>query len=242
MAPRRPDDIPPPLPSAEDGEVVGGIPFFLSLAALLPTGALFTFLAIVRVRYSSAENVVAFITATGAGAFLAKILIRKHISVLIHEFKHSLVANLVGNKHKDMKIEENSGYYQWLYTPRTAHYNAFIALAPYITPVFTFLAVLFVLSVAGEERILTIILVGVGYGMDLMLNIRDISPIQTDISLIRGGYKVGVLYIIGWNLLLAGLVLTWAFNGTDGLVILFEDIATCFVYLYFSIFGFPSQP
>jgi hypothetical protein len=32
----------------------------------------------------------------------------------------------------------------------------------------------------------------------------------------------------------------WAFQGTEGLIILFEDLSTLFVYLYFSIFGEPS--
>jgi hypothetical protein len=230
----------PPDTIQGEGDIVGGIPFFLSLAALLPTGVLFTVLALVRVRYANSESMVAFIGATLVGAICAKLFIRKHISVLLHEFKHSLISNLVGNKHKGMKIEEDSGYYQWSYTKQTAHYNAFIALAPYITPVFTFLSVILALALCREDPFFTVILVGIGYGADLMLNIRDISPIQTDITLIRGGYKVGVLYIIAWNLVIAGLVLTWAFTGVTGLVILAEDIATCFVYLYFSIFGTPT--
>lgn len=232
------DDAPDSLQG--DGDIVGGIPFFLSLAALLPTGILFTVLAIARVRYADSESMFAFIGATLVGAICAKLFIRKHISVLLHEFKHSLISNLVGNKHKGMKIEENSGYYQWSYTNKTAHYNAFIALAPYITPVFTFLCVILALVLCREDRFFTVVLVGIGYGADLMLNLRDISPIQTDITLIRGGYNVGLLYIIAWNLVIAGLVLTWAFTGVEGLVILAEDIATCFVYLYFTIFGTPT--
>ena len=237
-------DVPKPDPSATalpgSEEVVGGFPFFLSLVALLPTGLLFTVLALVRLRYADPVTCTAFILATLAGAFLAHIAIKGHISVLLHEFKHSLVSNLAGNKHKGMTINENSGYYRWAYTKRTAHLNAFIALAPYFVPAFSFVGTLFVLALFRNERVLAVCAVGLGYGMDLVLNLRDISPIQTDITLIRGGYKVGLLYIAAWNLLIAGLMFAWAFQGTEGLIILFEDLSTLFVYLYFSIFGEPS--
>jgi hypothetical protein len=221
----------------ETSDVVGGLPFFLSLAALLPTGLLFTSLALARIRYADPSVTVAFFIAILVGALCAKLFIRKHISVLIHEFKHSLISNLVGNKHKGMKIDEDSGYYRWAYTKNTAHFNAFIALAPYIVPVFTFVGSLFALTFSRYDRFFTGIFIGIGYGMDLLLNIRDISPIQTDITLIRGGYKIGLLYIVAWNLMIAGLLLTWAFNGSAGLLILLEDISTCFVYLYFWLFG-----
>jgi hypothetical protein len=224
-------------PLSETADVVGGFPFFLSLAALLPTGLLFTILAVARIPYSDPGTTVAFIVAILVGALCAKLFIRKHISVLIHEFKHSLISNLVGNKHKGMKIDEDSGYYRWAYTKNTAHFNAFIALAPYIVPVFTFVGCIFALTFSRHDRFFTVILVGIGYGTDLLLNIRDISPIQTDITLIRGGYKIGVLYIIAWNLLIAGILLTWAFNGGAGLLILLEDISMGFVYLYFWLFG-----
>lgn len=236
--PPSPDASQTALPGPE--EIVGGFPFFLSLGALLPTGLLFTGLALVRLRYADPITSTAFVLATCAGAFVAHLAIKGHISVLLHEFKHSLVSNLAGNKHKGMTINENSGYYQWAYTKRTAHLNAFIALAPYFVPVFSFLSALFVLALFRHDRFLAVCVVGLGYGMDLLLNLRDISPIQTDITLIRGGYKVGLLYIAAWNLLIGGLVLAWAFQGTDGLIILFEDLSTLFVYLYFSIFGEPS--
>lgn len=228
----------PALPGSE--EIVGGFPFFLSLGALLPTGLLFTVLALVRLRYANPASAIAFALATGVGALVAHLTIKGHFSVLLHEFKHSLVSNLAGNKHRGMTINENSGYYQWAYTKRTAHLNAFIALAPYFVPVFSFIGTLLVLALFRSERILAVCVVGLGYGMDLLLNTRDISPIQTDITLIRGGYSVGLLYIAAWNLLIVGLMLAWAFQGTEGLLLLFEDLSTLFVYLYFSIFGEPS--
>lgn len=220
-------------------ELVGGFAFFLSLLALLPTGILFASATLYRVRAADYTCTTRFVVAVLIGAALAQIFIRGHLSVLIHEFKHSLVSNLVGNRHRGLKIGRDSGHYAYAYSKRTAHYNAFISLAPYITPVFTFLAVLASLIFFREERQIAVAVVGVGYGIDLLLNMRDISPIQTDISLIRGGYGMGLLYIAAWNLLTAAMLLAWVFQGTHGLFLLLEDISACFIFLYISLFGDP---
>jgi len=230
----------PALPeSAERQDLVGGFAFFLSLAALLPTGLMFTTLTFLRLETANSTTTANFIFATLAGAAIAQMFINGRLSVFIHEFKHSLVSNLVGNRHKGMKIGERSGHYQYTYTKSTAHYNAFISLAPYITPVFTFIAVALALIFLREDREIAAIVVGVGYGMDILLNMRDISPIQTDISLIRGGYTMGLAYIAAWNLLTAGLVFAWAFHGVQGLSMLLQDISACFIHLYITLFGDP---
>lgn len=227
-------------PSSEQ-ELVGGFAFFLSLLALLPTGILFTTLTLYRVRAANDVCTIRFIISALLGAALAQIFIRGHLSVLIHEFKHSVISNLVGNRHRGLKIGRNSGHYSYAYSKRTAHYNAFISLAPYITPVFTFVAVLVSLIFYRDERQIAAAIVGFGYGVDILLNMRDISPIQTDISLIRGGYGMGLLYIAAWNLLTIGVLLAWVFQGPHGLLLLLEDISACFIYLYISLFGDPRS-
>jgi Peptidase M50B-like len=225
--------------SGQAPELVGGFAFFLSLLALLPTGILFASATLYRVRAADYTCTTRFCVAVLIGAALGQIFIRGHLSVLIHEFKHSLISNLVGNRHRGLKIGRHSGHYTYAYSKRTAHYNAFISLAPYITPVFTFVAVLVSLIFLREDRQFAAAVVGFGYGVDLILNMRDISPIQTDISLIKGGYGVGLLYIAAWNLLTFAMLLAWVFQGTHGLLLLLEDISACFVYLYISLFGDP---
>lgn len=226
-------------PAPVESSVVGGFAFFLSLGALLPTGLLLTTLTFFRIGSADLEATLTFVIAGIAGAVIAHLGIKGHISVLIHEFKHSLVSNLVGNKYKGMKIEQDSGYFQYAYTKSTAHYNAFISLAPYIVPVFTFLGTLLALTFFRHDHTFAALSVGVGYGVDLVLNIRDISPIQTDLSLIRGGYYVGLLYIIAWNLMIMGSVCAWVFHGFSGHLMMLEDISACFLQLYISLFGDP---
>lgn len=220
-------------------DLVGGFAFFLSLAALLPTGLIFTTLTVLRLKSANATSTINFLLAALAGAAIAQMFIRGHLSVFIHEFKHSLVSNLVGNRHKGMRIGVNSGHYQYSYTKSTAHYNAFISLAPYITPVFTFFGVVIALVFLRHDRDIAALVVGLGYGMDILLNMRDISPIQTDISLIRGGYTMGLAYIAAWNFLIAGVIFAWAFHGLEGLEMLLEDISACFIHLYIALFGDP---
>jgi hypothetical protein len=101
------------------------------------------------------------------------------------------------------------------------------------------MAVVIALIFLRDDREIAAIIVGVGYGIDILLNMRDISPIQTDISLIRGGYTMGLAYIAAWNLLIAGLVFAWAFHGIKGLSMLLEDISLCFIQLYIALFGDP---
>jgi len=220
----------------KDASIVGGFAFYLSLAALLPTGVLTVLLAVVTWEHSSAIPTGIFVTSALVGAFLAHSCVSGHISVLIHEFKHSVVSNLVGNKRKGMKVNERSGHFEYSYTKRTAHYNAFISLAPYILPLFTFICSLLAFALVRHNHERAAIVVGIGYGCDLLLNARDISPIQTDISLIRGGYKVGLLYIGAWNLVILGLLLAWVFKGTAGFVMLLEQFSLFFVkvHLYLS--------
>jgi hypothetical protein len=228
-----------PLPSAagDSSQTVGGFAFYLSLALLLPTGLLLFILAIIQIRHAEPRLAVVFLMSCLCGAALAKAVIRDHLSVLLHEFKHRLIANLVGNKFKGMKINKNSGHVVYTYTKKTAHYNAFISLAPYIVPIFTFVTTLIALASLRGDPLMILVVVGLGYGADLLLNIRDISPIQTDISLIRGGYSIGLLYIIAWNLMIAALVLAWAFQGIAGIGHLIQAVSEAFFELYFAISG-----
>ncbi len=142
-----------------------------------------------------------------------------------------------------MEIKADSGSLQYEYTEQTAHYNAFIALAPYILPVFTFIGTLITLALQSGNPLVPLIIIGVAYGVDLFMNARDISPIQTDISLIRGGFYVGLLYIAAWNMIILAFVLAWAFNGLAGIAALFESAMQVFISLYTAITGWtPPEP
>lgn len=228
-------------PSTKDDQpeqsVVGGFAFFLSLGALFPTGLLFFTLAVAQIRDSDKTMAVAFLGSCIFGAVLAHSMIRGHFSVLIHEFKHALISNLVGNKNKKMQVNQNSGHLVYSYTKKTAHYNAFISLAPYIVPLFTFVGILLSIAVAGGDPLVALIVIGLAYGADLLLNMRDISPIQTDITLIRGGYGIGIMYILAWNLFSAALVLAWAFQGSAGVAELFGTVSRAFFAIYFWFTG-----
>ena len=136
-----------------------------------------------------------------------------------------------------MEINENSGSLQYEYTKKTAHYNAFIALAPYILPVFTCIASLITFAIQASNPLVPLAIIGVAYGIDVLMNARDISPIQTDISLIRGGFYVGLLYIMAWNMITSALALAWAFQGGAGIGELFVTVMKLFIALYSIITG-----
>lgn len=230
-----------PVASSE-GERIGGFAFFLSLAALCPTGIILLYLAFSAVDAIDTEAFAVFSASWLVGLVLGHSVIRGHVSVYIHESKHAIVSNLVGNKRKGMKIDANSGHFTYSYTKKTAHFNALIALAPYILPVFTFLSALIAFALFREDHTLATLVVGIGFGIDTALNIRDISPIQTDINTIRGGYGVGVLYICSWNLVIFSVILAWVFNGKAGLTQVLHHITEAFMRFYASLSHGSPEP
>lgn len=71
------------------------------------------------------------------GAWVGRYLIQNHLQVLIHELKHAVYQNMVGNRGKSIRIRKTSGHYGIEYSEDTKQYNAFIALAPYWLPMFS---------------------------------------------------------------------------------------------------------
>lgn len=222
-------------------QVVGGFAFFLSLFFLLPTAVVFLGVALGQIRQGETSSLITFISSLIVGITIAHYGIKGHLSVLIHEWKHEVVSSLVGNRNKRMEVKQHTGSLQYEYTEKTAHYNAFISLSPYILPVFTFIGTLISLAIGTSSHAAPLVIIGICYGIDLLMNARDISPVQTDISLIRGGYGVGLLYILSWNMLTAGLVIAWALHGVSGISAQFEVILRAFIALYSAITGWSPE-
>jgi hypothetical protein len=212
---------------------VGGIAFYISLFSLyivsttniLQLPGLLNADSTIRLRY--------FISGTLVGCWIAYALIKGHLSVFFHETKHALVSGLVGNKQKGLKVQKETGEFAYSYTKYTAQYNALISLAPYFLPLMLFFGIFISLIFLGEQRNLALILIGVTYGCDLIMNMRDISFVQTDIKNINGGYKVGIAYIIGMNAFISSTLLAYILDDLNGLkYLLFGFIEASKVYFY----------
>ena len=91
------------------------------------------------------------------------------------------------------------------------------------------------LGLFRDDHAMACLLVGLCYGVDTILNIRDISPIQTDINQIRGGYGIGLLYIFAWNLITAALLAAWVFQGGAGILMLLEQVTAALMHIYLLI-------
>lgn len=203
---------------------VGGLAFFSSLVVLCLLGPYNLGFLIAHLSFGVLINWLYFLLALFAGFFLARFTIRGHPAVFIHELKHSILSNLVGNKAQSLSVRRSSGKFAYKYTPDTAPYNAFIALAPYILPLFALASFLIGLPFFYQTHWALVILVGLGYGMDLSLNLRDVSPYQSDLYLIRGGFRIGLLYLIAMNLTLLSILLAWVGDGRAGLIGLFTGL------------------
>lgn len=223
-------------------EPVGGFAFFLSLAVLIPVGVSSFSLAIGTWKPSFLPAVASFCAGVFGGAFIAYTMIRGPLHVFIHELKHSIVSNLVGNKSKGIKYGDEAGAFRYSYTKRTSHFNAFISLAPYCLPIATLILFVAGETLARSDHRIAAFIVGIGYGIDIILNTRDISPIQTDITLIRGGYHVGLAYITAWNMAFLGVLISWVFQGLEGIKLLFSEFAAMLMSIHQQSFQSPAAP
>ncbi len=205
-----------PSSQSDSRSPIGGLAFFLSLVAV-------AFLAFSNclalpplLRAAPPSSLALGAIATLVGWILSRLIIRDYLHVFLHEQKHAIVANLAGNRARGMRVRRQAGHFEYAYSKATAHLNAFIALAPYFVPLALIpLAVLAAVITTNHQ--LRLALICLGYGFDLRLQLIDISPAQTDLSTIRGGYAVGVLYLACVQLLLFTTLVAWTAAGMPGL-------------------------
>lgn len=187
--------------------------FFLSLLCLLNYSALPALL-----DADSWPAALQFMAAAFLAFWVTPFFVRGRLSVLLHELKHALLSGFAGNRARNLSLSRSGGgEFEYEYTQETAPYNAFISLAPYITPLFSLPVFIVLIFALPQQHSLAVLLVSLAYGADLRLNLRDISPRQTDITHIRGGFAVGLLYILVMNLTIFGILAAWVLKGTFGL-------------------------
>jgi hypothetical protein len=202
---------------------IGGFFFYFSIfgAAVV---TLLTFDAfIAQLDVNDVNALALFFLGKFVGWELAGAAISDWWSVAIHEFKHKLVASLVGNRIKDLEIDHRKGHVTYEFTRTTAKYNALISLAPYWIPLFTIPSValpylFFGLKVPPIIHLSHVLIVGCAWGGDMRLNLQDISPHQTDFSRLGGGFTIGVVYVTLINLSVLGLLLCWVCGDILGMV------------------------
>ena len=207
----------------------GGFAFFFSYVCLIVL-AVSNMRIVVQIL---PEADIYDLTLLGSGLILgwwaAFTFFRGQISVLIHEYKHAILATIIGNKWKKIKLKGMSGVFHYTYTRDTKEFNAFISLAPYFLPVFTLTAVVFFAIMQSHDA--AFIVVGALHGAELYFNLRDASPIQTDLTGIRGGYWVALGYIFAANIVITSSVFIWLIGGELGLELWLESIWNLGFYL-----------
>lgn len=205
-------------------EKVGGLVFYLSLFFLIVLDAFFLFLLSPTIFSGDQlfRHWLYFLIGALIGWTIASTLIAGRLAVFFHELNHKVLSGLVGNKPKKLKVGKDEGFFEYEYTKETAAYNAFIALAPYFFPLFTLLTLAVALLGWRSHHHLAVCITGMGYGADLFLNTRNISPYQTDFKQIRGGYTAGFLYVIAATVAIFFLLAAWVSDGGSGFLNLFK--------------------
>lgn len=214
-----------------DTSPIGDLVFFLVLIFTISLAISLTRSFFSIITTLSFLQLGPFVVSLISGMMFAHLLLRGHVSVFIHEFKHMIVSLLAGNSPRGMQVKGSSGHYEYSYTEDTKSFNAFISLAPYSLPLFT--AIFLAASIYpfwDREEILKVI-AGLGYGIDLVTSIRDISPHQTDFSALRGGFGLGILYVIALHIIIALTMICWVTGGITGLIELFQGAFRLFTHV-----------
>lgn len=214
-------------------QTVGGIPFFISLCCLFLVSILnLSALPLLWDNTAYANSVFA-ISGLTIGIWFGYVFLHGRANVFIHEFKHALISGLVGNKATGLNIQRDTGKFSYRYTPSDAKYNALISLAPYCVPLFTVPAIAVAILFFNETHAHMALVVGVGFGCDTLVNFREVSPIQTDLTQITGGYSIAVIFVILFNLTVATFIFAWFFQETFGLRVLMANIWDFGLHLYY---------
>lgn len=213
-------------------KTTGGIPFFLSLISVYIISIFNIYNLPFLFDSYGLRRLCYFGGGLAIGYLAADTFVRGKFSVFLHETKHAIVSGLVGNKPEDLEVEKNTGKFIYSYTKDTAKYNALIALAPYFLPLAFFFSILISLFFFKDNPFAHLIILGIGFSFDFVLNIRDVSPIQTDIKHITGGYNVGVSFIIGMNAFIFTTLLAFVLQELYGLkYVTYEMVRVLSYYL-----------
>lgn len=204
-------------------EKSGGLAYYLSLISLLILS--FSNIIALSSRLSllpegTLLNFTFLAPSLVAGFLLVRLLVPERILTLMHELRHAVLSGLAGNKWKVMNINRASGSFEYSYTRGTAHMNALISLAPYFLPLLTIPAVLAAWALFRHSHQNMVMIISFVFGGDLYMSVRDISPHQSDFSELRGGFGLGLLYVIAANIFLVTTLAAWALWGQAGLLLL----------------------
>lgn len=145
------------------------------------------------------------------------------LAIMEHELTHMLFAILTGHKPVDLEVNQNKGGYLSF----KGRGNWLIALAPYFFPTFAFVVMLASLVYFALDKPLPDLywaVFGVMCGYHLASTILEIHPQQTDFK--SAGYAFTILFLPGANLIVYGLLLSYACLGWQGLSVFMKILSS----------------
>ena len=138
------------------------------------------------------------------------------VRTFIHELKHFLAVILTGNRVTDFSVKKNTGHVSYKITNNTLHLEPFIVLAPYVMPLFSAPALLACLLLQSKLQPLLSLCLGAALGIDASTNFGEVHKHQTDLTTIRGGIPLSVIFIVSSNAAWLILCAVWVWAGRNG--------------------------
>lgn len=155
------------------------------------------------------------------------------LAILEHEVTHMIFALLTGHKPVNLEVHQNKGGYFSF----KGKGNWLIALSPYFFPTFAFFVMMAGLIYKIMAQPLPDIywsVLGVMTGYHVASTLLEIHPKQTDFKI--AGYLFTILFLPGINLIMYGLLLSYACLGWSGMPFFIQAVGENTAYFVQHLF------
>jgi len=205
----------------------GSFAFYFSIPAALFIAAflLLEVYMFLRLKGAEREGLTLFLHSFLAGTILTAQFKAERLRTLIHEIKHVVVATLTGQKVMEVRVGRGEGHVTYEATKDTFHLEAFVMMAPYFVPLFSFPIFLCAIALESVARPAFVYALGFFYGLDLATGYKEIHTGQSDLKRIYGGYLFTRGFLFAVHLLWFSVILVWIVGGNAAFVFIAETLS-----------------
>ena len=197
---------------------IGGLLFLITIIAVFFVGIialLANIIIVLNTKFHLPNLIVSFFGfVLGFIVFSGPGFIK--LRTFLHESKHAIAVVLTGNKLKEFKAEDGSGYVTFEIYKDKLGFAPAIALAPYYFPLCSLPLFLLALFLGNSYPIVFSFLLGASCAVDILSGVAEIHPNQSDLKRIIGGFLIAAAFIGGFLFTWFNICLLWVLSGPSG--------------------------
>ena len=139
-----------------------------------------------------------------------------------HEITHAIFAIATGHRVNKLEAQQGKGFVNY-----TGPGNWLITISPYFFPAFCLALIVPFALVPSPVSWIGKLIVGAAFGLHVTSTINETHVAQTDLQ--KVGFGFAWAFLPTANLLAVGLVLGFAFQGSDGCLNFIGDVCHRFI-------------